>query len=83
MALTKEKTLDQIEIVANGIIQVREVTHILEDGKVLSSSYHRSSFSPGDDVSIQDARVQSVAEAVWTKEVISTYQEQIANSGAA
>jgi len=78
MALTKEQTIDKIEVLENGVIQVRQVTKIMEDGKELSSSYHRWSFAPGDDVSDQPANVQAIAAAAWTDEVIAAYQAQVA-----
>ena len=77
MALTKEQVIDKIEIVENGIIQVRQVTRIMEDGKELSSSYHRWAFNPGDDISDQPAKVQAIAAAAWTPAVIAAYQAQI------
>jgi hypothetical protein len=49
----------------------------MEDGKELSSSYHRWSFAPGDDVSGQPANVQAIAAAAWTPAVIAAYQAQI------
>lgn len=73
MALTKEQTIDKVEIVENGTLQVRQVTRILEDGVQLSSSYHRWSFAPGSDVSDQPANVQAIAAAAWTPEVIAAY----------
>jgi hypothetical protein len=76
MALTKEQAIDKIEIMENGILQVRQVTRILEDGNQLSSSYHRWSFIPGSDVSDQPGNVQAIAAAVWTEEVIAAYQAQ-------
>lgn len=80
MALTKEQAIDKIEIVENGIIQVRQITRIMEDGKELSSSYHRWAFAPGDDVSDQPANVQAIAAAAWTPTVIAAYQAQIAEN---
>jgi hypothetical protein len=77
MALTKEQVIDKIEVVENGALQVREVTRIMEDGKELSKSYHRWSFSPGSDVSNQPANVQAIAAAAWTAEVIAAYQAQV------
>ena len=74
MALTKEQVIDKIEVVENGVIQVRQVTRIMEDGKQLSSSYHRWSFAPGSDVSDQPANVQAIAVAAWTPEVIAAYK---------
>jgi len=78
MALTKEQVIDKIEVVENGTLQVRQVTRIMEDGKELSSSYHRWSFAPGNDVSDQPANVQAIAAAAWTEAVITAYQAQVA-----
>ena len=80
MALTKEQVIDKIEVVENGSLQIRQVTRIMEDGKELSSSYHRWSFAPGDDVSGQPANVQAIAAAAWTEEVVAAYQAQIAEN---
>jgi len=78
MALTKEVLIDKIEVVEKGVIQVRQVTRIMEDGNQLSSSYHRWTLIPGQDVSDQQDNVKAIAAAVWTEEVIAAYQAQIA-----
>ena len=86
MALTKETVVDKIEVLEKGQVQVRTATRVLEDGTQLSSSYHRHVLSPstkngdtwGDtDISGEDARVQAVANATWTAEVKTAYQEMI------
>jgi hypothetical protein len=41
MALTKETVVDKIEVLESNAIQVRSAIRVLEDGEVLSSSYHR------------------------------------------
>ena len=74
MSLSKEVVIDKIEVVENGIIQVRQVTRIMEDGQQLSSSYHRWTLTPGQDVSDQPANVQAIAQAAWTEEVVAAYQ---------
>ncbi len=76
MALTKEVAVDQITVTENGIVLVRETTTIKEDGVEISKKYHRSSFTPGEDVSYQPANVQAICAAAWTPEVIATYQAQ-------
>lgn len=76
MALSKQTTIDKIEIVENGIVQVRQIERILEDGKELSASYHRWTLAPGQDVSDQEPRVQAIANATWTPEVIAAYKAQ-------
>ena len=76
MSLTKEQVIDKVEVVENGIVQVRQVTRIMEDGNQLSSSYHRWTLTPGQDVSDQESKVQAVCNAVWTPEVIAAYEAQ-------
>lgn len=76
MALTEIKVIDKIEIIENGIIQVREATRIMRDEEQIAQTYHRWSFSPGSDVSAMPANVQAVAAAVWTPEVVAAYQAE-------
>lgn len=76
MALTETKVIDKIEVVENGIVQVREVTRIMKDGKEIAKTYHRWAFAPADDVSAQPANVQAICSAAWTPEVIAAYQAQ-------
>ncbi|NBR26162.1 MAG: hypothetical protein EBU08_20735 [Micrococcales bacterium] len=73
--LIKDTTVDKIEIVENGIVQVRQITKIIEYGEEISRSYHRLSLVPGQSLADQDARVQAVCNAVWTSEVIAAYQD--------
>jgi len=76
MPLEKQIVVDQIEVVGNGIVQVRTATRIVEDGKELSKSYHRHTIAPGQDYSNESERVQAVCAAVHTPEVIAAYQAQ-------
>ena len=78
MALTETKEIDKIEIVGFGTLQVREATTIMRDGQQIAKTYHRWSFDPGADVSAMPAKVQAIAAAAWTPEVIATYQERTA-----
>jgi hypothetical protein len=74
MALEKTTTINLIEIVENGSIQVRTKTAIKEDGIEISSKFHRHVVVPGDDYSAEDAKVQAICAAVHTADVIATYQ---------
>jgi len=65
MALTKETIVDKIEVLENNAIQVRSAVRVLEDGDVLSQSYHRHVLQPGDDLSGEDPKVVAIAEAAW------------------
>jgi hypothetical protein len=75
MALEKLITVDQIEIVANGNVQVRTKTAVLEDGEEITRSFHRHVVAPGDDYSAEDARVQAVCAATHTADVVADYAE--------
>ena len=77
MSITKEKTIDKIEVEVDGVLQIREVISIMEDGKELSKTYHRFSFAPGSDISGMPANVQAIAAAAWTEEVVAAYQSGI------
>jgi len=77
MALTKEIIVDKIEVLEMGQLQVRTATRVMEDGAVLSSSFHRHVLAPDDDLSEQDPKVVAIANATWTPEVVTAYQEMI------
>jgi hypothetical protein len=74
MALTKEVVVDKIEVIESGSVQVRTATRIVEDGNVISSSYHRHVVKPGSDYSGEDEKVQAICAAAHTPEVIADYQ---------
>ena len=74
MALEKQTVVDKVEVVENGTVQVRTTTRIVEDGNVISTSYHRHTVAPGQDYSNEDARVQAICQATHTAEVIAAYQ---------
>lgn len=82
MALEKQTVVDKIEVIENGCVQVRTATRIVEDGNVISSSYHRHVVAPGNDYSQEDARVQAICAATHTPEVIAAYQAAQAQQGA-
>jgi len=79
MALTKQTVTDKIEIVGQfNHVQVREAIQVLEDGQVISQSYHRYVVSPLDDTTDKDSKVQAVAAAVHTQEIKDAYQAHLA-----
>jgi hypothetical protein len=78
MALTKETIVDKIEVLENGTLQVRSAIRVLEDGEVLSSSFHRHVLAPGADTSNEDAKVVAIATATWTTDVVTAYNDMIA-----
>ena len=74
MSLTKTTTVDQITVTENGIVLYREATRIMEDGSQISQTYHRTSLTPGQDLTGQPEKVIAICNAAWTQEVIDTYQ---------
>jgi len=81
MTLEKVISVDLIEVVENGLIQVRTATQIMEDGKQISGSFHRHVVAPGDDYSKQDARVQAICKATHTAAVVTAYKAAQAAQG--
>ena len=80
MSLEKVVTEDKIEIV--GVfcaVQIRTATNIVEDGAVLSSSYHRHAIMAGQDYSKESAKVQAICASVHTPELIAAYEEYLAS----
>lgn len=74
MALTKEVSADKIEVVTGRnqdgstitSVQVRTSTKIIEDGDVISESYHRHVIQSGDDWSSEPTNVQTICNAVYS-----------------
>jgi hypothetical protein len=73
MALEKVISVDLIEVIENGSIQVRTKTAIKEDGVEITNQLHRHVVVPGQDYSTEDAKVQAIAASIHTPEVIAAY----------
>ena len=88
MAITKETEIAKIEVV--GIytaVQVATDTVIKEDSVEISRGRHRHVLYPGTldasdnlvvtDISSEDAKVQAVANAVWTDAVKTAWKNKL------
>lgn len=73
MVLEKKIEIDQIIILLDGQIQIREVTSIVEDGVKLSHSYYRRVFIPGAVIE-GNQRLKDIAAVVHTPQVIAVFQ---------
>jgi hypothetical protein len=73
MALTEKTIIDKIEVLENNSIQVRKASIIEKDGVEVSRTFHRHVVHPSNDVSQEDPKVQAVANAIWTEEIINNY----------
>jgi len=79
--LEKVISVDLIEVIENGSIQVRTKTAIKEDGIEINSKFHRHVVVPGADYSAEDAKVQAIAASIHTPAVIAAYQTAQAAQG--
>jgi len=74
MSLTESTKIDQIELVKDFFIQVRQATVIEKDGVQVAKSFHRWVLTPNDDISGQEQKVQDIANVAWTPEVKAAYE---------
>ena len=74
MSLTKTTTVDQITVTENGIVLYREATSFLENGVAITKTYHRSSLTPGQDLTGVPANVVAHCNTAWTADVVAAYQ---------
>jgi hypothetical protein len=80
MALIEKTIVDKIEIVENNSIQVRTATIIEKDGTEITRTFHRHVVAPGADITNEDQKVQAIANAIWTEEIIDAYSASISSN---
>lgn len=78
MPITTLKSIDLIQILPNGVIQVRFRNSYLQDSIEVAFTYERDVLVPGQAVVINDTRLNAVIDAIWTPEVIAAYQASVA-----
>jgi hypothetical protein len=81
MSLDKHITIDRIEILENGTVQVRQATIITDNGNQVSRTFHRWCITPGEDYSTQEQKVKDICKAAHTEEVINAYKAQLEKVG--
>ena len=74
MALTESSKIDQIEVVGDWNIQVRQATIIERDGEFVSRTFHRWVLTPDMDISGQEQKVKDICNAAWTDKVKAAYE---------
>ena len=77
MSLKEINKIDKIEVLENGVIQIRIATIIEKDNIEIAKTYHRNTLSPIDDISNQDLKVQLIASVIWTKDVIDNFKQLV------
>ena len=77
MALEKLTEFGEMNVGAIYVISVRTDAVIKDEGSEISRSFHRHVIAPTADISGEDARVQAVANSLWTDEVKAQYQASL------
>jgi hypothetical protein len=72
--LTEKIEIDQIEIVHQWNIQIRQATIIERDGQFVSRTFHRWVLTPDSNISGQEQKVKDIANVAWTPEVRQAYE---------
>ena len=78
MSLTKTTTVDQITVTEHGTVLYREATRVVENGNEIAKTYHRTSLTPGQDLTGHPANVVAICNTAWTAEVVAAYQADVA-----
>lgn len=81
-----KKTSTSIEVNADGHLSILQVTKIMEGDQILTTQNHRTTAYPGKDLDAvkscmkEDpdgfALLDSIANTIWTPEVVQAYQDQ-------
>lgn len=77
MAITQQNTLSNISFDLDETIHAEYAVAFLGDqGQQIGQGMGPTivTYHPGDDVSAADAKVQALAAALWTQDVISAYK---------
>jgi hypothetical protein len=77
MVLTEKNVIDKIEILENCIIQVRLANVVERDGVEIARTFNRYVLVPGADLSGQDTKIVSIANVLWTQEVVDAYNNSL------
>jgi hypothetical protein len=72
--ITTKLTIDLIEVMQNDVIRVRVKTSFLSNDVQIAESFEHRVIVPGADYSGENAKVQAIAAAVHTADVVSAYQ---------
>lgn len=75
MTIEKQIVVDQIEVTAEGCVQVRTATKVVENGLLIARSFRRHVIVPGQDFSGEDAKVQAICNTAHTPEVVAAFQD--------
>lgn len=75
--IEKNVSVDRIEVLENGCVQVREKISIIENNVEISASFQRHVVAPGDDYSQESDRVKAICQLVHTPEAVQAYKDKL------
>jgi hypothetical protein len=71
--LTKE-IKEQVTVLPDGQLQLKEVTEVYEDGVLIASNTHRRVISPGDDLTKEQGLAREVAGSMHTQGRVNQFK---------
>lgn len=70
MALTKNITLEKIEVVGeHKSVHIKQKVTVTEDGNVISQNAHRYVLEPDANIENESQEVKNICNAAWTQEI--------------
>lgn len=72
--ITKNITIDRIQIDHPGIIHAREVIVISEDGVEISRAFSRKTYTPDTPAESLPSAIAAIANVAWTYEVVAEFK---------
>ena len=75
--LEKRKVLDKIEVQSDGVIFMKELNQILDDGKIVSSIPHRTVYTPSMNINKLPEEIKPYAQIKWTEDVVSAFKAKL------
>lgn len=76
--ITEKTILSLVEVTPTGFVQVRLANQMLDGETVKAQTFNRYCLAPGSDLNGQPEQVVTIANAVWTPEVVAAYEAQVA-----
>lgn len=74
--ISKRLEFGKVEILSDGVIQLREDTIYEEDGKLAFKQYHRRVLEPNNTHIETDKTVVGIINLKWTPEIIEEYKRK-------
>lgn len=74
-----QKNTNKIEVLENGVIQVRLQKQLIDNGEVIETlGYERYVLTPDTDINtITCDKVKAIAQATWTDEIKQSYLDSL------